>query len=98
MKTAIITISAQNKRTTAHILFDEGAQPSFITQSLADELELTPVASETLNLSVFGSSSTSIEQVNTATIHLNSEDGKTIPIQELIIPTITNSTEKFPHR
>jgi hypothetical protein len=37
---------------TAHILFDEGAQRSFITQSLADELELSPEKSETLNLSV----------------------------------------------
>jgi hypothetical protein len=95
-KTAINTIATQNKIATAHILFDEGAQRSFITQSLADELELTPEGSETLNLSVFGGSSTSIKQVDMATINLNTEDGEKIAIQVLIIPTIAVPQKSFP--
>ena len=97
LKTAIITIATQNKIATAHILFDEiRAQRSFITHSLADELELTPEGSETLNLSVFGGSSTSIKQVDMTTINLNTEDGERIPIQVLIIPTIAVPQKSFP--
>ena len=96
LKTAINMIATQNKIATAHILFDEGAQRSFITQSLADELELMPEVSETLNLSVFGGSSTSIKQVDMATINLNTEDGEKIPIQVLIIPTIAVPQKSFP--
>ncbi len=95
LKTAINTVKTENKAATAHILFDEGAQRSFITQSLADELELTPIRSETLNLSVFGGSSTSIKQVDVATIHLSTENGETIPIQVLIIPTIAVPQKSF---
>ena len=40
LKTAIATITTSTYQATAHILFDEGLQRSFILQSLADEMRL----------------------------------------------------------
>ncbi|XP_028407556.1 uncharacterized protein LOC114530174 [Dendronephthya gigantea] len=88
LKTAINSVESSSSSATAHILFDEGAQRSFITQELADKLDLAPEHSETLNLSVFGGSTTSVKQVDVATIYLRSDNGDKIPVQVIIIPTI----------
>ena len=42
LKTAIAEVSSYTTIAEGHILFDEGAQRSFITQQLADELHLQP--------------------------------------------------------
>jgi len=42
LKTAIANVSSGSTTTEGHILFNEDAQRSFITQSLADELQLQP--------------------------------------------------------
>ena len=42
LKTAIANVSSERIAVEGHILFDEGAQCSFITQDLADELQLQP--------------------------------------------------------
>ena len=41
LKTAIATVESTEKTATAHTLFDEGAQRSFITEALAKKLDLT---------------------------------------------------------
>ena len=46
LKTATATVSAKNIKTSANILFDEGAQRSLITAQLATELQIIPTASE----------------------------------------------------
>ena len=50
LKTAITTVESQEKAATAHILFDEGAECSFITEELAKKLNLAE-NTETLHLS-----------------------------------------------
>ena len=42
LKTAVATITTPTSQATAHILFDEGSQRSFILQSLASEMSLQP--------------------------------------------------------
>jgi len=54
LKTAIVTVSSATATTEGNILFDEGAQHSFITSALADELHLHPTPCETISVSSFG--------------------------------------------
>jgi len=48
LKTAIADVSSYTTTTEGHILFDEGAQRSFVTQQLASELQLKPSGVETI--------------------------------------------------
>jgi len=52
-KTAIAEVSSYTTIAEGHILFDKGAQHSFITQELADELHLQPTSHETISVSSF---------------------------------------------
>ncbi len=54
LKTAISTVSLANQRVVANILFDEGAQCSFITCELADKLNACPQQTKDIQISTFG--------------------------------------------
>ena len=95
LKTAINSLESPSASATAHILFDEGAQRSFITRELANKLDLSPERSETLNLSVFGGSTTTVKQVDIATVYIRSDSNERIPIQVVIIPTIAAPQNSF---
>ena len=88
LKTAIATVQSRNRAATAHILFDEGAQRSFITEELANHLDLVPEGTEPLHLSVFGGGQTTVKRADVATVHLRTDIGGIIPIQVVIIPVI----------
>ncbi len=62
---------------------------------MANKLDLVPEHSETLNLSVFGGSTTSVKQVNIATVYLRSDTDERIPIHVVIIPTIAAPQNYF---
>ena len=86
LKTAIATVtSASHVQAEANILFDEGAQKSFIPEHLAEELELTNEATETIYLSSFGSTSNKLQRVGVAT----ADNRQMIPVRVFIVPTIT---------
>ena len=53
LKSAIAEVSSYTTIAEGHILFNEGAQRSFITQELADELHLRPTSHETISVSSF---------------------------------------------
>lgn len=72
----------------ATILFDEGSQRSFITDNLAMQLQLVPERVETVSLSDFGGTSSSVKQVAVATIYLQTDSGDPIPIEVIIVPAI----------
>lgn len=88
LKMAIATVSAENIRTSANILFDEGAQRSFITTQLAAELQIIPTTSEQVALSSFGAKSQSYQKLGVATIQVQTNIGENIPITALIVPSI----------
>ena len=44
LKTAVAPVIAGNVKTQANILFDEGAQRSFISEEMASELQITPTS------------------------------------------------------
>ena len=88
LKTAIATVSAGNIKTSANILFNEGAQWSFITAQLAAELQISPTTSEQVALSSFGARSQSYQKLGVATIQVQTNVGEIIPITVLIVPSI----------
>ncbi|XP_045171011.2 uncharacterized protein LOC123533438 [Mercenaria mercenaria] len=105
LKTAIATVSSTKVQLYTNILFDEGSHKSFITESLAEELELTRNGTETIYLSSFGSASNKIMQVDTATVYLVTDECQKIPVKVLIVPTIStpinnrlqNTASKLPY-
>ena len=99
LKTAIATVtSASHVQAEANILFDEGAQKSFITEHLAEVLELTKEATETIYLSSFGSTRNKLHQVSVATVHVIADNRQMIPVRVLIVPTIsTHISNRLQH-
>ena len=54
LKTAVTEVKSDKKSAVANVLFDEGAQRSFISQQLADVLHLTPSRQQNITLAPFG--------------------------------------------
>ena len=88
LKTAVATVSSDKLSATANILFDEGAQRSFISQTLADSLQLSPSRQEKVCLSSFGAETKSSQSLGIASIRLVTNTGEMIPLSVLIVPKI----------
>ena len=105
LKTAISPVEHHGRTVCAHILFDEGSQRSFVTGDLARQLLLTPEKEETISLSAFGGTSSSVKRVAVSTITLLTDDGEPIPIEVIVVPTIAapiqnhmvNDLQTLPH-
>ncbi|CAB4008040.1 Hypothetical predicted protein [Paramuricea clavata] len=95
LKTAVSPIEYIGSTVTAHILFDEGSHRSFITGSLARNVGLTAEREETLSLSTFGGTTTSVRRVEVGTINLQTPVGENIPIEVIIVPTIAAPLQSF---
>ena len=79
-QSVIITIAE------GHILFDEGAQRSFIMQQLADKLHLQPTSHETISVSSFGAQVSPSRTL--ATMFVHALDGTRLEISDLIVPKL----------
>ena len=90
LKTAFSPVVHKNTCIDARILFDEGAQRSFITEELAAKLNIKKEGSETLSISTFGSTTKKVRNLDKTTINLKSTEGELIPIKVLIVPTIAS--------
>ena len=91
LKTAIAPVSA-NQRVfiDGQILFDEGAQRSFITEELAGKLDIVSTGEEKIAISGFGQNETSMRNLRTAKLYVQGETREMIPIEVLIVPKIAN--------
>lgn len=89
LKTAIATVSSNDIYTTTAVLFDEGAQRSFITEKLANELQLRRENTETLHLSSFGGDSSKMQHLDTTTVYLVTDSNQKIAVHVLIVPHIS---------
>ena len=87
-KTAVANVSTSNRQTEVNILFDKGSQRSFISQSLANSLQLQPFKKEKIQLSAFASRTSSPQQLETASINLETRTGTKLQLSVLIMPTI----------
>ena len=88
LKTAVAPIIAGDVGRQANILFDEGAQRSFISADMAAELNIIPTTTEGLTLASFGTDSTAYHQLGAATVKLETNSGELIPVSVLIVPSI----------
>ena len=75
LKTAVATVRANNHSTPVNILLDEGAERSFITESLADCLHLYSKRREFVAIAAFGASEASNQTLPVATVHLETTEG-----------------------
>jgi len=88
LKTAIADISAGVTTVEGHILFDEGAQRSFIAQELANSLQLQPPRHELILVSTFGAQVSMPKKFAVATICIHTLNSAQIPVSVLIVPRL----------
>ena len=88
LKTAIAPLQHDSTIAEANILFDEGAQRSFISKHLAETLDMILLKQEAIMLSTFGATKPTLRIVDLAIVHVIALSGETIPIKVLIIPKI----------
>ena len=88
LKTAIANVSAGQTTVEGHILFDEGAQRSFITQELADQLQLQPNNYEHISVSSFGEQVSASKRLAVAAISIETLNKGHIPISVLVVPKL----------
>jgi len=88
LKTAIADISAGITTVEGHILFNEGAQRSFITQELAETLQLQPTRYEVIAVSTFGEQVSTSKKFAVATIRIHTVNGGQIPVSVLVVPKL----------
>ena len=89
LKTAVAPIVAGNTRSQANILFDEGAQQSFISAEMANELQISPTSTTDIAMASFVTTSATIQKLGVTTVEVKTESGELIPISVLIVPSIT---------
>ena len=97
LKTAIATVSVENRCTKANILFDKGAQRSFISQKLADSLSLHSNHTENINISSFRAESAENKQLSVAVVNVEVLTGEKIPVSGLTVPSISTPFRNIFH-
>ena len=95
LKTAVTNIYAGPYTSQATVLFDEGAQRTFITEQMVNDLNIKTTDYETISLTTFGATSTGLRQLKVATVSLRSLHGEDIPVRALVIPKITTPMQNL---
>ena len=88
LKTVVPPVIAGNNRTKANILFDEGAQRSFISIDMVKELGILPHSITDISLAWFGSASRHHQKLGVTTVEVKTDTGEQIPISAFIVPMI----------
>ena len=88
LNTAVAPVIAGNIKTMANILFDEGAQRSFISTEMVEELGILPAGTTDISLASFGSTSRLQQKLGVTTVKIETISGELISISVLIVPTI----------
>jgi transposase InsO family protein len=105
LKTAIATVGNQTTYCEANILFDEGAQRSFITKDLATRLQLQSTEREFISVSGFGAQTSAARSLESTVINLKTSNNDEIPLRVLIVERIAtplqlhsrHNINKIPH-
>ncbi|XP_071141877.1 uncharacterized protein [Mytilus edulis] len=88
LKTAVSQVGSNQHFIDTNILFDEGAQRSFLTQNLANKLNLQIEGTEIIHLSAFGGEEKNTRHLEKTTIYLKTDARHVLPIKVLIVPMI----------
>ena len=86
LKTAVAPVIAGLTRRLANILFNEGAQRSFILAEMAAKLNLKPTTTQGMALASFGSTNISYQKLRAVTVEIETITGDGIPVSVLVIP------------
>jgi len=86
-KTAIAKVRAGSHYCKAQILFDEGAQQSFMTQQLAQDLNIRSCQHHRIVISAFGGEAVP-KELQVTSISLQTNNGIEVPLSVLIVPKI----------
>ena len=98
LKTAVASVRSPSTHlaSSANILFDEGAQRSFICQSLADSLHLPVDKYENVRVSTFGGQSAQVRQCPIVSVDVLDESGQPVTLQALAVPEIASFVQHRP--
>ncbi|XP_074657328.1 uncharacterized protein LOC141910535 [Tubulanus polymorphus] len=88
LETAIAPVSTGHLTTDARISFDGGSQRTFMTQELADLLEIKADGSESLSIAAFNKDP-EFRTFERANVKLVIDTGQNIPLTVLIVPSIS---------
>ena len=82
-------VNTDGSRTThVTVLFDNGSQRSYVTDSLKSKLGLTPDKNETLHLNTFGDDKYKTQKCQVFTLNFETSNGDICPISALNFPLI----------
>ena len=86
------TNEGNNKTENVRILFDNGSQRSYITDSLKEKLGLSPIKKEKLNLNTFGDSKFKTQRCDVVRVYLRKPGNeKVFCVDALSFPTICSA-------
>ena len=85
----VINLDNRN-REKCNILFDSGAQRTYITKSLKDKLNLLPIRNEKISIKVFETTNSKIQEIEIAKFKVKGTN-KNIFVEALVIPTICST-------
>ncbi|XP_064620787.1 uncharacterized protein LOC135483687 [Lineus longissimus] len=97
LKTAVTQLYAGNSSLRGTVLFDEGSQRTFITESIARKLDLNPIGNENMCVSTFGASSPAGVQslpIVYVVLHDRENSGE-ITVRALVVPQITTPMQNL---
>ena len=87
LKTAVAEVRSGSHRCRAQILFDEGAQRSFMTQQLAHDLNIQPYKRQRICVSAFGGEAVP-KELQLTSVAIQTKDGGEVPVSALVVPKI----------
>ena len=94
LKTAIAMVGSEQFKAEANILFDEGAQRSFIRQDLVRQLQIKPTQKENVCLSAFGATTPAVRQLDVVTLTLMTDTNEQLTLEALVVPENSNTLPK----
>ena len=80
----------------AQVLMDSASTRCFITEKLAEKIDLKPKEYENVTMFTFGSEIPKIMTLGVATIEIELRDGTKMPIEINITPVICNKIRRLP--
>ena len=95
-ETAVAEVRAGTHYYKANILFDEGAQKSFISQKLADSLRAQSCEQQNICLSSFRGAATPTK-LQATQVHLRTRAEDEVPLSVLIVPKIATPLKNLIH-
>lgn len=98
LQTATTTVVSTDGKTSiiTRSIFDNGSQRSYITEHLAKQLKLKPIATNNLSVFTFGSAPPKEFNSKVVKVQIILKDGTHFPILANIIATITGNLHRAP--